>query len=126
MKRLLQLEECHTGTVALLRSLLGCFSNGRLHPTKAAYLGCHVIKRRRRPSQSEGCLEDSLRFASFIQLNLKDAWDVSSATFNHPQSFVTLPIPFHENKLTKNESVLSLSEFIMKSKTKRMFSDMKG
>ncbi len=25
---------------------VGCFSNGRLHPTKAAYLGCHVIKRR--------------------------------------------------------------------------------
>ncbi len=97
----------------------GCFSNGRLHPTKAAFLGCHVIKRRWRPSQSEGSLEDSLRFVSFIQLNLKDAWDVSFTTFNHPQSFV--PIPFHENKLTKNESVLNLSEFIMKSKTKIMF-----
>ncbi len=102
----------------------GCFSNRRLYPTKAAFLGCHVIKRRWRPSQSEGSLEDSLRFTSFIQLNLKDAWDVSSTSFNHPQSFV--PIPFHENKLKKNESVLSLSEFNMKYKTQIMFSDMKG
>ncbi len=30
----------------------GWFSNGRLHPTKAAFLGCHVIKLSWRPSQS--------------------------------------------------------------------------
>ncbi len=94
----------------LIWKLHGVFSNGRLHPTKAAFLGYHVIKRRWRPSQSEGSLEDSLHFASKLDAshasNLKDAWDVSSATFNHPQSFV--PIPYHENKLTKKRVINEL------------------
>jgi len=87
----------------------------------AAYFRSHGMKR--------SCLikkillktsEGTFSFTSFIQLILKDASNVSFKYISHPQSFANIPI--HKTELTENESALSLSEFIMKCKTKILFS----
>ncbi len=71
----------------------GCFLIGKLklHPSTAAYLGCH-IKSFWRPSQFKGSLQGSLRFTSFIRPILKDVSSVFFVSSNHLQSFVHIPI----------------------------------
>jgi len=87
--------------------------------------GCQVNKCCQRPSQFEGSLEGSLIFVLFIQLILRDASSVSFMSFNPFRPTILSTQFTHKKRTDENELTLSLSEFIMKCKTKIIFLEKK-